>query len=221
MKTKLHFSVLLSAGILAGLAVEPSATLFENEQVKVMRALEKVHVKGKFHEHTSNRVMVYLQAGQQRFEYQDGKKPQVFNWKAGEVKWSPASGMHAPEVVSDAPFNIVEVELKKPGTGKKITSALDPLKVDPKHYKLEFENDQVRALRVRVGAHESVPMHEHTLNRVTVYLTDQTNRITSADGKAETVQRKAGEAVWGKPVKHQEQNMGAEAFEAVLIEIKD
>src|ERR1700730_4174330 len=97
--------------ILAALPTQPSATLFENDQVKVVRALEKAHVKGKAHEHKVNRVMVYLQSGRQRFEYQDGRQPETFDWKAGQVVWSPASGMHSPEVVSDDPFNIMEVEL--------------------------------------------------------------------------------------------------------------
>ena len=115
----------------ATIAVEPSATVFENDSVKVVRALEKPHVKSKFHEHTTNRVMVYLQSGKQRFEYQDGRKPAVFEYKAGQVLFSKPEGMHSPEVISDEPFNIIEVELKKPGTGKKIVTPLDPPKIDP------------------------------------------------------------------------------------------
>src|SRR4051812_27475467 len=104
--------ILAGLSVFAGPAAEPSAKLFENDQVNVVRALEKPHVKGKFHEHKTNRVMIYLQSGSQRFEYQDGKKPERFDWKAGQVKWSPASGMHAPETVTDGPFNIIEIELK-------------------------------------------------------------------------------------------------------------
>jgi hypothetical protein len=36
--------------------LQPSATLFENGDVKVSRATEKAHVKGSFHEHKVNRV---------------------------------------------------------------------------------------------------------------------------------------------------------------------
>lgn len=220
MKTCLP--ILLAAGVAAAsIAVEPSATILENDQVKVVRALEKPHVKGKFHEHKLNRVMIYLQAGSQRFEYQDGRKPAVFTYKAGEVKWSPADGMHSPESLGDQPFNIIEIELKKPGTGKKITSPLDPLKVDSKHQKLEFENDQVRVIRARLGPHDSVPMHEHSLNRVAVLLTDQNILSTSADGKQQTVQHKAGEALWGTPLKHKEQNMNDAPFEIVVVDLKD
>ncbi len=221
MKTIFHASLLLCGSALVALAVEPSATLFENDQVKVVRALEKTHVKGKAHEHKMNRVMIYMQSGRQRFEYQDGRNPQEFDWKAGQVTWSASDGMHAPEVISDTPFNIVEVELKKPGTGKLIAGSADPVKVDPKHYKIEFENDQVRVVRVKVGAHESTPVHEHSFNRVTVFLTDQTNRVTGSDGKVETMQRKAGDTIWGKPTTHKEENLDDKPFEVIMVEIKN
>jgi uncharacterized RmlC-like cupin family protein len=203
------------------IAVTPSATLFENDQVKVVRALEKPHVKGKFHDHKLNRVMVYLQSGRQRFEYHDGREPAVFSYKAGEVKWSPAEGMHSPEVVSSEPFNIIEIELKQPGTGKKITTSIDPVKIDPKHYTVEFENDQVRVIRAHLGPHESTPMHEHTLNRVIVFLSDSNVRVTGADGKVAMTERKAGEASWSAPATHREENLNDAPFEVVAIEIKD
>jgi quercetin dioxygenase-like cupin family protein len=217
-------TVLLLAGAsfvaIAALPVEPGGPYFENDQVRVFRALEKAHVKGKFHEHKVNRVMVYLQSGRQSFEFQDGRKPQVFDWKEGQVVWSPADGMHSPEVISDSSFNIVEVELKKPGAAKAISRSKDPVKIDPKDYKIEFENDQVRVVRVKVAAHATVPMHEHPLNRATVFLTEQVNRITSSDGKVETVRHKAGDVTWGTPIMHKEENMSDKPFEVVMVEIK-
>src|SRR6516225_2874710 len=138
MKLTFCATFLVSFVDFAAMPVEPGAALLENDQVKVVRALEKAHVKGKAHEHKVNRVMIYLQSGKQRFEYQDGRKPAVFEYKAGQVLFSKPEGMHSPEVISDEPFNIIEVELKKPGTGKKIVTPLDPPKIDPKHYKVEL-----------------------------------------------------------------------------------
>ncbi len=216
----LSSSLLIAGSAYAAMPVEPDATLFENDQVKVMRALAKAHVKGKAHEHKSNRVMIYMQTGVQHFEYQDGRKPEVFNWTPKQVKWSPSNGTHAPEVTGDDSFNIVEVELKTAGTGKAIPAAMDPLKIDHKHYTLEFENDQVRVSRVKIGAHESTPLHRHSTNRVSVYLTDQTFRVTGEDGKVDTVHHKAGEAAWGAPLTHKEENTSDQPFEAILVELK-
>jgi hypothetical protein len=221
MKIKLSAGVLISGVLLGAIPVEPSAAIFENDQVKVLRALEKAHVQGKFHEHKQNRVMIYLQPGRQRFEYQDGRQPGVSVWKAGQVVWSEPTGMHAAEVLSDDSFNIIEVELKAPGTGKTIPADLDPVKIDPKHYKVELENAQVRVIRARIEGHGVAPMHRHSLNRITVFLTDQDFRVTDAQGKVDLVKHKAGDAVWGTPIVHKEENLSDMPFEVVAIELKD
>jgi len=123
--------------------------------------------------------------------------------------------VHSPEVISNDAFNIVEIELKRPGTGKTITSNLDPVKIDPKHYKLEFENAQVRVLRVKIEAQGTAPMHEHSLNRVTVFLTDQKFRVKDSHGEIKIMKHKAGDAVWGTPTTHTEENLSNDPFEAV------
>lgn len=183
-------------------------------------ANDQPHVKSSLHEHKLNRVMIYLRPGRQEITPEKGKKV-TSQWRINEVKWSPASGMHQSEIVSDAPVTMVEVEIKKPGDpAKAATSPLDPVKVAPRNYHVEFENSQVRVVRVRMGPGQSVPLHEHMLNRVVVYVSDQNTRITSTDGKVENAQHKAGEASWGGPAKHQEQNLSDKPFEAVVVELK-
>jgi quercetin dioxygenase-like cupin family protein len=219
MQIAWHSALLLLGAFLVPIPTAPSAPLLENDEVKVIRALEKNQVVGKFHQHDMNRVMVYLQSGRQRFECQDGRPPAVFDWKAGQVVWSPPSGMHSPQVL-DHDFDIIEIELKNAGTDKAIAGNLDSLKVDPGDYKLEFENSQVRVLRVRIGPHAVAPMHAHATNRVTVFLTDQNFRTTDSTGKVQTVEHKAGDVAWGTPIEHTEQNLSSEPFEAVTVEVK-
>ncbi len=143
-------------------------------------------------------------------------------WKAGDAKWSPAGGMHIAEIVSNNPVAIVEIELKKPGASPPVKpSPLDPVKVDPKLYKVEFENNQVRVLRVRIEPHQTSPMHEHVLNRVVTYITDQKLKVTTPDGKSEIVEHKAGDVGWGGPTKHKEENIADKLFEVVVVELKN
>jgi quercetin dioxygenase-like cupin family protein len=209
-----HTLLLLAPVLTAG-----AQTLIDNDQVRVLKVVDQPHVKTKPHEHKINRVMVYLDPGKQ--EFVSGGKTNTLQYKAGEALWSPASGTHVAEVVSAAPVRIVEIELKKPAAGTKAPkTALDPVSVDGKHYRVEFENPQVRVVRVHVGAHETAPLHEHVLNRVVVYLTDQNARMT-ADGKAVVAQHKAGEASWAGPAKHSEENLMDTPFEAVVIELKN
>ena len=130
--------------------------------------------------------------------------------------------MHTSEIISSAPVNIVEVEVKKPGNAaKSVNTPLDPVKVDPKEYRVEFENDQVRVTRVHIAAHAKVPQHEHVLNRVVIYLTDQNGSMTTPDGKTDVAQHKAGDASWGAPTKHREENLKDTPFEAVVVELKN
>jgi len=204
----------------AGLMAATPEVVLENDQVRVLRVVDEPHVAGPPHEHDLNRVLVYLQAGTQQITA-DGKKTNV-QWKAGEVKWTPATGTHVSEVTSNQPVTIIEIEIKKPGDpAKKLSAALDPLKVDPQTYHLEFENSQVRVLRVRMAPNHRVPMHQHTLNRVVVCLTDQNSSMTTPDGQTQMVHRKAGEASWGLATQYQEMNLSGQPMEIVVVEPKD
>ncbi len=192
----------------------------DNGKVKIIKVTQGPHLKTKLHKHDMNRVMIYLQPGRQAFDYQGAKQTMV-TWRAGEALWSPAGGMHIAEIVSDQPVTIVELELKNQGVKEKVKgAAADPLKVDPKHYRVEMENDQVRVIRVKIGPRESVPMHEHSLDRVVVYLTDQEFRITGADGKAVEVKHKAGDVGFSAPATHKEENLSDKPFEIVVVELK-
>ena len=95
----------------------------------------------------------------------------------------------------------------------------DPVKVDPKHYKLEFENSQVRVLRITYGPHEKSVMHEHPAG-VAVFLTDQNGKFTLADGKSEERGGKAGEARWLPAEKHLPENLSEKPLELILVEVK-
>jgi quercetin dioxygenase-like cupin family protein len=215
----MHKRVLLPLAAIAGFAIAESTTPIDNDQVKVIHAHENPHVKTRLHQHKVNRVMIYENAGKQIIA-EEGGAQRTLDFKAGDVKWSPAGGMHTAEIVSNGPVSIVEVELKKAGKTDWKPGALDPVKVDPKHYKIEFENNQVRVLRVKIGPHETAPMHEHGLNRVVVYLTDQEIKVTSKDGKVEVARHKAGDVSWGAPMTHKEENVTGKPFEVVVAEIK-
>lgn len=99
------------------------------------------------------------------------------------------------------------------------TLAQDPVKVDSNHYKVEFENAQVRVLRIKVGPNEKSIMHRHP-NAVAIFLTDLNGKMTLADGKTENTTRKAGDVMWTPAVVHQPENAGDQPFELILVELK-
>jgi quercetin dioxygenase-like cupin family protein len=97
--------------------------------------------------------------------------------------------------------------------------AQDPVVVDSKHYKVEFENEQVRVLRITYGPHEKSVMHEHP-GGVAVYLTDGQVRFTLPDGKTQDVSVKAGTTQSAASGKHLPENTGDKPFELILVELK-
>jgi quercetin dioxygenase-like cupin family protein len=97
--------------------------------------------------------------------------------------------------------------------------AQDPTKVEPKHYKLDFENDRVQVVAVHYGPHEKSVMHDHP-GGVVVVITGGHLKFTDENGKVKDVFAKPGEARWFAPFKHTVENVGDTAYNAVYIGVK-
>jgi quercetin dioxygenase-like cupin family protein len=97
--------------------------------------------------------------------------------------------------------------------------AQDPVKVDSKHYTVEFENARVRVLRVKYGSHEKSVMHWHPAG-IAIFQTDANVRFTFPNGKTEDRPGKAGNAIWTAAGRHLPENLGDEPFEVILVELK-
>jgi len=95
----------------------------------------------------------------------------------------------------------------------------DPTVVDGKHYTVEFENDQVRVLRINYAPGEESVMHEHP-NGVAVFLTDGDTEMKLGDGTTIEDIRKSGEASWAPAGKHLPKNIGDNRSELILVELK-
>jgi hypothetical protein len=155
--------------------------------------------------HATNRVLIYLDNGV--MTRKEGDRSTTIEVRRGDVRWRPSSGAYIAENISDHPIRILEVDLKGPPTGPATVSKLDPVAVDSKHYKVEFENEHVRVLRIHYEPHEKGETHEHILNRVVVYLHDQPG------AKADDV-RMAGAAT------HAEENASDQPAERIAVELK-
>ena len=100
-----------------------------------------------------------------------------------------------------------------------ILLAQDAVKVDPKHYTVMSENDQVRVLKVHYGPHEKSVMHSHPA-AVAVFLTDGQVHFTFPDGKAQDMNVKAGDARYTPAVTHLPEDQSGKPLELVLVELK-
>jgi len=68
----------------------------------------------------------------------------------------------------------------------------DPVKVDPKHYKVEFENERVRVVRIKYRP----------------------------DGKTEDISAKAGEVLHMDAFTHLPESTSKKPFELIQVELK-
>ena len=97
--------------------------------------------------------------------------------------------------------------------------AQDPTVVDSTHYKVEFENDDVRVVRITYGAGEKSVMHVHPAN-VAIFLTNGSGQFTSPDGTTVDFDVKAGETLYGPGGTHLPENTGDAPLEIILVELK-
>jgi len=206
--------------LMLALLASPSSVVVDNDLVRVVLAQNTPGQKSGLHKHDRNRVMIHVDPGAMRLDFQNGGVKEV-SFRAGDVRWDPAGGFHTSENTGGTTYRIVEIELKKASGFAVRWSALDPPTVDPRHYKVELENEQVRVVRARYNPKDSAPMHEHALPRVTVNLTSQNVRLTLPDGKTTDLRRAAGEIVFtATPGSHSEVNLEDRPFEVLLVEFK-
>jgi len=95
----------------------------------------------------------------------------------------------------------------------------DPVTVDPTHYKVELENEQVRVLRINYGGHEKSVMHSHP-DSVAIFLNDVHCRFAFPDGKTEEHRFKAGEMLYAPAGSHLPENLSGQPIDVIIVELK-
>ena len=184
--------------------------------VRVLKIRYGAKEKSVMHEHPAS-VVVFLSNAQVKFTLPDGSKVDG-GGKAGDAQFADA-GKHLPQNVGSVALNGVLVELKGGASMSSAKVALDPVKVDPAHHKVVFENDRVRVLRIKFKAHDKTKQHDHP-NGVAIYLTDVKAKFTLGDGKTREGGGKRGEVTWAVAENHSVQNTAGKPADIILVELK-
>jgi len=95
----------------------------------------------------------------------------------------------------------------------------DPVRVDSKHYKVEFEKERIRVLRIHYGPYEKSVMHSHP-DSVAIFQNDVHCRFTFPDGKTEEHRFRAGETMFTPAGSHLPENLSDQGLDVILIELK-
>ncbi len=171
--------------------------LLENDQVRVLEVHIKPGQKAAMHAHPAC-VEYFFSDAKAKFML-DGGKSQTRELKAGLVAWSEPE-KHASENTGTTEGHVLIVELKGGKSGKTEKGA-DPMKVDPKHFKVRLDNARVRVLEFTAKPHEKVPMHTHP-DYVMYNFTSGKTTFSSADGKTGERESKAGSVVYRQSETH-------------------
>ncbi len=200
------FIVLAAASSTAAQSVVETEK-FDVEKARVYMATVQPHRPVRApNGHARNRVFLYLDDGvMTRREGNSETRTVVFH--RGDVGWVPASSGYVSENTTDRPVRILMVDLKGTPLGPAPVTTLDPAVVDPRHYTVVLENDQVRVLRIHFEPHDKGQRHEHILNRVVLYLNDQ-ERANADDVHM------AGAAT------HIEENVAGQPADRIAVELK-
>lgn len=100
--------------------------------------------------------------------------------------------------------------------------AQDAAKVQPRAYKVAFENDRMRVLEFN-----SLPgmgicgegMHSHPPH-LTIALSDAKARVKLPDGKVRMGENKLGDVFWSEAETHEVENISGRNVRALIVELK-
>jgi hypothetical protein len=95
----------------------------------------------------------------------------------------------------------------------------DPVQLDPIHYRLDFENQNVRAIRLTLKAGEAVPMHDD-VDALAVCILECHVCFKSFNGGTQDVRMETGETHWFYGDTRSVCNMGKQPMEMLFIEVK-
>ena len=95
---------------------------------------------------------------------------------------------------------------------------LDPLKVANNVYKFIMENKRVRVLEVDFKPGDKAIMHYHP-DHVVYVLKGGKAKLTSG-GKTDTLDLKAGQAIFLEAQNHEVQNIGSTELSLLVVELK-
>jgi hypothetical protein len=162
-------------------------------------------------------VIVALTPMRMRLHLPDGKFVDAPPAPAGAVVWAPP-GRIRPENLLDQRIEFVIV-FPRGSTGKSRRIGADAVAADPDQWKIEVENETVRALRFQGAPHAKGNTHGHP-DHIVVFLTNAKTLVHLPDGRSQYSVRSRGEVVNVPAGEHAPENLLDEPVEVIVVERK-
>ena len=163
-------------------------------------------------------VNVSIPAGQAPADYTPAALPLIrIDLESRKTRYVDDSTRHELARPSSKFVRELWVELKAAPPAKALT--LDAVRVDPSRYKIDFENDKVRVVRLGFAPRERGVMVEHP-PRVLATLSDVSVKLVFQDGRTDERGAPAGVAAWLEGETLQTENAADQPLEVILVEPK-
>lgn len=101
-------------------------------------------------------------------------------------------------------------------------SAQDAARIQPRAYRVAFENEQVRVLEFHSRPGMGVcgnGMHSHPAH-LTIALTPARVRVRLPDGRTVVAENQVGDVFWSEAETHETENLGGSDVRALIVELK-
>lgn len=134
-----------------------------------------------------------------------------------DARVTPGSAHYCATAPHDDGHSMREIRVELKRAPETTSMKLDAVRVDPARYKIEFENERVRIVRLGFGPREKGMMVEHP-PRVLVTLTEVVVKLLFADGHTDERGAPAGVAAWLEGETLLTENANQRPLEVVLIE---
>jgi hypothetical protein len=163
-------------------------------------------------------VNVTIPAGREPTEYTPAALPLVrIDLDSRKTRYVDSSSRRELARPSEKAVREIRVELKAAPPAKALT--LDAVRIDPARYKVDFENEIVRVVRLGFGSREKGVMVEHP-PRVLATLSDVSVKLVFQDGRTDERGAPAGVAAWLEGETLLTENASDQPLEVVLVEPK-
>ncbi len=188
---------------------------FENEYFRVNRGVfGPGEIAADFFD-AEGVVLVALTPMRMRLHLPDGKFVDPPPAPAGAAVWAPP-GRIRPQNLLDQRVEFVIV-IPRGANGSSSRVGADPLAVDSEHWRVEVDNEAVRALRYRGDPRGKGVMHGHPAH-VVVFLTDTKTLVHKPAGAPFYAVDKAGAAISVRAGEHAPENLFDDPVETIVVE---
>jgi len=207
------------AGAADSLQVDPGhhRTEFENPYFRVDRGFFGPGESSPDFFDAEGVVLVALTPMRMRLHLPDGTFVDPPAAPAGAAVWAPPGKIRPQNMLDQRVEFVIIIPRGASGTSRRIGD--DAVVADPDQWKVEVENETVRALRYQGAPRAKSTTHGHP-DHVVVFLTNAKTLVHLPDGRSQYSVKNRGEVVNVPAGEHAPENLLDEPVEVIVVERK-